>query len=199
MIGLMADGMMTASASLVSDPGTKSANDLAIEMLGRGPRSDHVRRNGYRLAFGGVSFPGFFVASHLGCSIMRSFPFENRMMNIDDSPLATFLKSVLSIEEQESGAYEDPSRPPAAGKWSEPGVPHKGWHVVDYYKRDDREHLCEMCERQLVMFVHVMRHDSYPDELKVGCVCAAHMENDLEGARHARCATGTSGSAETTG
>lgn len=104
-------------------------------------------------------------------------------MDIDDSPYATFLKSFLSIEEQKSGAYEDPSRPPTGGKWSEPGVPHKGWHVVDYYKLDDREHLCEMCERQRVMFVHVMRHDDYPDDLEVGCVCAGHMEEDLERAR----------------
>jgi hypothetical protein len=55
-------------------------------------------------------------------------------MDIDDSPLARLLKSVLSIEEQQSRAYEGPSKPPAGGKWSEPGVPHKGWHVIDYYR-----------------------------------------------------------------
>ncbi len=104
-------------------------------------------------------------------------------MDIDDSPYARFLQSVLSVRERETGAYEDPSKPPYGGKWSEPGVPHKGWHVVDYYKLDDREQLCEMCERQMVMFVHVMRHDEYDDDLKVGCVCAGHMESDIEGAR----------------
>ncbi|WP_205932757.1 hypothetical protein [Rhizobium leguminosarum] len=104
-------------------------------------------------------------------------------MDVDDSPLSRLFKSLLSIEETASGSYEDPGRPPAGGKWSEPGVPHKGWHVVDYYKLDDREHLCEMCERQMVMFVHVMRHDDYDEDLKVGCVCAGHMESDLEGAR----------------
>ncbi|MBX5160406.1 hypothetical protein HJB89_25310 [Rhizobium sp. NZLR8] len=105
------------------------------------------------------------------------------MMELEDSPLARLLKSVLSVNERETGAYEDPSVPPGGGKWSEHGVPHKGWHVVDYYKLDDREQLCEMCERQMVMFVHVMRHEEYADDLKVGCVCAGHMENDIEGAR----------------
>lgn len=104
-------------------------------------------------------------------------------MEIDDSPYARLLRSVLSDREKTTGAYEDPSRPVAGGKWSEPGVPHSGWYVVDYYKLDDREHLCEMCERQMVMFVHVMRNDRYPEDLKVGCVCAGHMESDLEGAR----------------
>ncbi|MEK1895913.1 MAG: hypothetical protein AAAB20_22025, partial [Rhizobium sp.] len=108
---------------------------------------------------------------------------EDLVMNIDDSPLARLLNSVLSVEEKALGSYEDPTKSPAGGNWSEPGVPHTGWHVVDYYKLDDRDHLCEMCERQMVRFVHVMRHDNYHDDLKVGCVCAGHMECDLEGAR----------------
>lgn len=114
-------------------------------------------------------------------------------MEIDDSPYARLLRSVLSDREKTTGAYEDPSRPVAGGKWSEPGVPHSGWYVVDYYKLDDREHLCEMCERQMVMFVHVMRNDRYPEDLKVGCVCAGHMESDLEGDDSVRFAIKTSG------
>jgi hypothetical protein len=40
-----------------------------------------------------------------------------------------------------------------------------------------------MCESQAVRFVHYMEHDDYPEVLEVGCVCAGHMEQDLEGAR----------------
>ena len=45
------------------------------------------------------------------------------------------------------------------GKWSQPGVPHKGWscdHVVDLgiYERA----ICEMCEKQEIRFVHSMSH-----------------------------------------
>lgn len=104
-------------------------------------------------------------------------------MNIEDTPYSRLLKSVLSIDEKESGHSEDPNIQPAGGKWAEAGVPHKGWHVVDYYILDDRDQLCEMCERQVVRFVHVMRHEDFDGDLRVGCVCAGHMENDIEGAR----------------
>lgn len=69
------------------------------------------------------------------------------------------------------------------GKWAEPGVPHRGWRCIDVEERDEQDHLCEMCEARLVRFVHVMENDRYEGELRVGCICAGHMEQDLEGAR----------------
>src|ERR1700693_4413724 len=35
----------------------------------------------------------------------------------------------------------------------------------------------------MVRFVHLMENDRYDGELRVGCVCAGHTEQDLEGAR----------------
>ena len=67
----------------------------------------------------------------------------------------------------------------STGKWAQQGVPHKGWKCIDYYDiRDTSDSLviCEMCERQEIRYIHVMRHDNYPDDLEVGCVCAEHME-----------------------
>lgn len=68
------------------------------------------------------------------------------------------------------------------GKWSQPGVPHKGWrYVSDYDSCEDGEDLhvtCEMCESQLIRYVHVMAHDDYPELLECGCVCAGRMEED---------------------
>lgn len=104
-------------------------------------------------------------------------------MDIVDSPWTRLLKQILTPQEQADGAYENPDVTLGGGKWSEPGVPHRGWHVVDYFKLDEQDHICEMCEKQRVMFVHVMRHEDYPDDLKVGCVCAGHMEEDLDRAR----------------
>lgn len=69
------------------------------------------------------------------------------------------------------------------GKWSQPGVPHKGWRCIDIDDREESEHTCQMCESRAVRFVHYMEHDDYPEILEVGCVCAGHMEEDLEGAR----------------
>ena len=37
---------------------------------------------------------------------------------------------------------------------------------------------CEMCGQENIRYVHYMNHPDYPDELKVGCVCAENMEND---------------------
>jgi len=70
------------------------------------------------------------------------------------------------------------------GRWSEPGVPHKGWRCVDTYDRgQDQLESCEMCDAAEVRYVHVMQHDEYPNPLHVGCVCAGHMESDLVRAR----------------
>lgn len=71
----------------------------------------------------------------------------------------------------------------STGKWSTLGVPHRGWRCVDIEERDEQDHLCEMCEARLVRFVHVMENDRFEGELRVGCVCAGHMEEDIEGAR----------------
>ena len=71
----------------------------------------------------------------------------------------------------------------ANGKWTQPGVPHRGWRCVDIEERDAQDHLCEMCEARLVRFVHVMEHDGYDSVLRVGCVCAGYMEEDLVEAR----------------
>jgi hypothetical protein len=69
------------------------------------------------------------------------------------------------------------------GKWSQPGVPHKGWTCIDVYDVGEPSHLCEMCEEQLVRYVHVMEHPDHSEALDVGCVCAGNMEQDPVGAR----------------
>lgn len=69
------------------------------------------------------------------------------------------------------------------GKWSEKGVPHKGWHCIDIEDLGEPEQTCEMCESQEIRYIHYMEHPLYPKILKVGCVCAGHMEEDLFGAQ----------------
>ena len=68
------------------------------------------------------------------------------------------------------------------GKWSQRSLPHKGWRCVEVEDRGEPDHTCEMCESAEVRCVHYMKHDKYPDELAVGCVCAGNVEQDLEGA-----------------
>lgn len=64
------------------------------------------------------------------------------------------------------------------GKWSQPGVPQRGWTCVDVDDLGEPSQLCEMCESVDIRFVHHMQHPDYSDILAVGCVCAEHMEQD---------------------
>lgn len=69
------------------------------------------------------------------------------------------------------------------GKWSQRGVPHKGWSCVDVEDLGEPSETCEMCEVQEIRYVHVMTHPEYPASVRAGCVCAGHMEGDLEAAK----------------
>jgi hypothetical protein len=70
-----------------------------------------------------------------------------------------------------------------SGKWSQLGVPHKGWTCTGIEDLDEPNAVCEMCEVQEIRYVHYMQHPDYPHALGVGCVCAEHMEDDYEGPR----------------
>lgn len=65
------------------------------------------------------------------------------------------------------------------GKWSQAGVPKKGWVCVDIEDLGEPSAVCEMCESSTIRFVHYMENDRYDDALRCGCVCAGNMENDL--------------------
>jgi hypothetical protein len=66
------------------------------------------------------------------------------------------------------------------GKWSTPGVPHKGWTCIDTddLGSDDMK-ICEMCETSEIRYAHKMTHPDYKGPLVVGVVCAGHMEEDV--------------------
>jgi hypothetical protein len=68
------------------------------------------------------------------------------------------------------------------GKWSQAGVPHTGWACVDMEDLGEPSETCEMCETAEVRYVHVMRNPAWGD-LRVGCVCAARMEQDSKAAQ----------------
>jgi hypothetical protein len=69
------------------------------------------------------------------------------------------------------------------GKWSVAGVPHRGWVCVDIEDLGEPQIECQMCESQMIRYVHHMEHQDYPEVLEVGCVCAGHMEGDLSASR----------------
>jgi len=71
----------------------------------------------------------------------------------------------------------------AHGKWSQPGVPHRGWVCVDVEDLGSPSAICEMCETAEIRYVHHMQHDDYLAGLGVGCICAENMEQDYVGPR----------------
>jgi hypothetical protein len=62
------------------------------------------------------------------------------------------------------------------GKWSEPGVPHRGWTCIGVEDLEDDLMTCEMCEFATIRYAHSMMHPEYANELLVGCICAENME-----------------------
>ena len=69
------------------------------------------------------------------------------------------------------------------GKWSKPGVPHKGWSCVHFEDLGEPSEICGMCDSAEVRFIHYMEHPNYSGTLAVGCVCAEHMEGDYAAPR----------------
>jgi hypothetical protein len=65
------------------------------------------------------------------------------------------------------------------GKWSQDGVPHKGWQCGEIYDLEDDHMICEMCETAEIRYVHVMSHEQHEGVLRVGCICAGNMEGSL--------------------
>lgn len=69
------------------------------------------------------------------------------------------------------------------GKWSQAGVPHKGWVCDNVEDLGTADSICEMCETVHIRFIHYMSNTRYPDVLGCGEICAGHMEGNLAGAQ----------------
>lgn len=64
------------------------------------------------------------------------------------------------------------------GKWSQAGVPHKGWTCVNTDDLGEPAQRCGMCESADIRYVHYMKHPDYEEILGVGRVCAEKMGDD---------------------
>lgn len=73
-------------------------------------------------------------------------------------------------------------------RWNKVDVPHKGWEYIGM--EDLGEGIgpdnampyeqCEMCGKEKIRYVHLLRHPDFNGELRVGCECAAKMICDYE-------------------
>jgi DNA helicase-2/ATP-dependent DNA helicase PcrA len=62
--------------------------------------------------------------------------------------------------------------------WNRDDVPHEGWECTGISDLGAPVGLCKMCGRQVIRYVHHMRHPQYPYMIGAGCVCAGRMEGD---------------------
>ena len=63
----------------------------------------------------------------------------------------------------------------ASGRWLDE-TPKRSWVCVDIKDLEAAHKQCEMCKREEIRYVHVMHHEGFSPDLKVGCICAYYME-----------------------
>ncbi len=68
------------------------------------------------------------------------------------------------------------------GLWSDPSVPKSGWIWQHTEDLGTSEHTCEMCLNEAVRYVHHLHHPAIARTLLVGCVCAGHLQGDVQAA-----------------
>jgi hypothetical protein len=51
------------------------------------------------------------------------------------------------------------------GKWSLDGVPRRGWRCVGIEDSEQLSTVCEMCESQVIRYLHFMQHTAYQGDL----------------------------------
>ena len=62
--------------------------------------------------------------------------------------------------------------------WNKKSIPHKGWMNVGYEILDEATHICDMCGKEEIRYVHTMYHPEAPEYFKVGKVCAENLTDD---------------------
>lgn len=86
--------------------------------------------------------------------------------------------------EYDDNAEQDiPGADDSDNLWKDPTVPKSGWVCTGVTDLGEPSGVCGMCGRQIIRYVHHMRHPLYPRKIGAGCVCAGRMEGDVEGAK----------------
>ena len=68
-------------------------------------------------------------------------------------------------------------------RWNKADIPHKGWEYIgmedlgeDVYPGDPIPYeQCEMCGKEKIRYVHLLKHPDYDGKIRVGCDCASKM------------------------
>lgn len=62
--------------------------------------------------------------------------------------------------------------------WNKKSIPHKGWINRGCEDLEEATHICDMCGKEEIRYVHSMYHPEAPKYFRVGKVCAENLTND---------------------
>ena len=65
--------------------------------------------------------------------------------------------------------------------WDDPSIPKRGWTCVGTHDLEEPSGTCQMSGTS-IRYVHIMTHPQYQREIEAGCICAGHMEGDINAA-----------------
>lgn len=67
--------------------------------------------------------------------------------------------------------------------WNQKSIPHKGWYNQGYEDLEQATHVCDMCGKEEIRYVHTMYHPLVDNYFRVGQVCAEKLTEDYETAK----------------
>ncbi|MDD4772813.1 MAG: 3'-5' exonuclease [Eubacteriales bacterium] len=106
-------------------------------------------------------------------------PYEPEAEHPDD--FADEHENESGQEEPSAAETQTPPKPEETDNlWKRGDVPHSGWECTGISDLGAPTGICGMCGRQIIRYVHHMRHTAYPRSVGAGCVCAGRMEGDTE-------------------
>lgn len=73
-----------------------------------------------------------------------------------------------------------------SNQWDKPGIPHKGWELIDVEdireagqsEYDTHYEQCMICGNEKIRYVHILEHPEIEQQYRVGCICAEKLTND---------------------
>ena len=91
-------------------------------------------------------------------------------------------QTVEIVEKAEIIEKKDSKRELIDNLWNNPNCPKSGWECTGITDLGAPNGFCQMCQNQIIRYVHHMSHPDWHGSVGAGCVCAGKMEGDSEGA-----------------
>lgn len=143
-------------------------------------RSYLIKFNGLNDVIRNISFDYFNSENIIDIDIPDNDVNINEEIILDDTITENEMKDITDIE---NTVQNNSIKNEGSNLWKRNDVPHSDWTCIDVEDLGSPCRTCEMCGKQIIRYVHYMKHNDYPKILAVGCVCAGKMEGNIEAAK----------------